>query len=207
MSSSESRKGGKLSTPEIGDKPHQPSNFHFPQREFGKTSVVKRSFQHNWFQRWPWLHYDEEQDLAFCFTSIVTYKNNPLHSIPSLENTFVSTGFSNWKDAIAKLPTQLEVFSHNIKCEGEVVLSDVLKFFRNCIPGQLELMSEVCKLVKLLLVMPATNAESERSFSADRRIKTYLRSTMSQQQLNHLMLLHVHKSHTDHLNLVDVIVF
>ena len=44
MSSSESRKGGKLSTPEIGDKPHQPSNFHFPQHEFGKTSVVKRSF-------------------------------------------------------------------------------------------------------------------------------------------------------------------
>ena len=95
-------------------------------------------------------------------------------------------------------------FSHNFKCEGEVVLSDVLKFFCNCIPGQLELLSEVCKLVKLLLVMPATNAESERSFSAIQRIKTYLQSTMSQQQLNHLMLLHVHKSHTDHLNLVDV---
>ena len=102
MDSSESHKGGKLSIPEIVDKPHQPSNFHFPQREFGKTSVVKRSFQHNWFQRWPWLHYDEEQDLAFCFTCIVAYKNNHLHSIPSLEKTFVSTGFSNWKDAIAK---------------------------------------------------------------------------------------------------------
>ena len=174
MSSSESRKGGKLSTPEIGDKPHQPFNFHFPQREFGKTSVVKCSFQHNWFQRWPWLHYGEEQDLAFCFTCIVTYKNNPLHSIPSLKKTFVSTGFSNWKDAIVNLPTQLEVFSNNFKCEGEVVLSDVLKYFRNCIPGQLELMSEVCNLVKLLLVMPATNAKSERSFSAIRRIKTFL---------------------------------
>ena len=57
----------------------------------------------------------------------------------------------------------------------------------------------------LLLVMPATNAGSERSFSAVRRIKTYLRSTMTQQRLtDHLMLLHVHKSHTDSLNLVDV---
>ena len=65
-------------------------------------------------------------------------------------------------------------------------------------------MSQVSKLVKLLLVMPATNAGSERSFSAVRRIKTYLRSTMSQQRLNHLMLLHVHKSETDALNLVDV---
>ena len=53
-------------------------------------------------------------------------------------------------------------------------------------------------------MMPATNAESERSFSAVRRIKTYLRSTMSQQRLNHLMLFHVHKNRTDGLNLVDV---
>ena len=44
--------------------------------------------------------YDDEQDLVFCFTCIVAYKNNHLHSIPSLEKTFVSTGFS--KDAIAK---------------------------------------------------------------------------------------------------------
>ena len=65
-------------------------------------------------------------------------------------------------------------------------------------------MSQVSKLVNLLLVMPATNAESERSFSAVRRIKTYLRSTMSQQRLNHLMLLHVHKSYTDDLSLVDI---
>ena len=59
-------------------------------------------------------------------------------------------------------------------------------------------------MVSLLLVMPATNAESERSFSAVRRIKSYLRSTMSQQRLDHLMVLHVHSDHTDKLNLVDV---
>ena len=53
-------------------------------------------------------------------------------------------------------------------------------------------------------MMPATNAGSERSFSAVRRIKSYLRSTMSQQRLNHLMLLHVHKDRTDGLDLVDV---
>ena len=41
------------------------------------------------------------------------------------------------------------------------------------------------KLVRLMLVMPATIADSDRSFSAVRRIKTYLRSMMSQQRLNH----------------------
>ena len=54
-------------------------------------------------------------------------------------------------------------------------------------------MSEVMKLIKLILMMPATNAVSERSASALRRVKTYLRTTMHQDHFNHLMILHVHK--------------
>ena len=34
-----------------------------------------------------------------------------------------------------------------------------------------------------------------------RRIKTYLRSTMSQERLNHIMILHIHKELTDTLDL------
>ena len=37
----------------------------------------------------------------------------------------------------------------------------------------------VCWAFQLLLIMPATNSTSERSFSAMRRIKNYLRSTMT----------------------------
>ena len=43
-----------------------------------------------------------------------------------------------------------------------------------------------------------------RSFSAMRRIKSYLRSTMSQGRLNYIMVLSVHKDLTDKMNLVDV---
>ena len=42
------------------------------------------------------------------------------------------------------------------------------------------LLSEVVKLMKLVLVMPVTNVTSERSFSALKRVKTYLRSSMTQ---------------------------
>ena len=52
--------------------------------------------------------------------------------------------------------------------------------------------------------MPATNAVSERSFSSLRRVKNYLRATMSQTRLNSLMVLHVHKSLTDSLSLIDI---
>ena len=67
-----------------------------------------------------------------------------------------------------------------------------------------KLLSEISTLGKLLLVMPATNAVSERSFSALKRVKTYLRSTTGDHRLNHLMMLHVHKDKTDALTLVGV---
>ena len=46
------------------------------------------------------------------------------------------------------------------------------------------LLSEVIIIAKLMIVMPATNAVSERSFSTLKRTKTYLRSTMLQERLN-----------------------
>jgi hypothetical protein len=56
-----------------------------------------------------------------------------------------------------------------------------------------ELLSEIVKILHLILVMPDINATSKRSFSVDRRMKTCLRSTMNQSRLNHLMALAVHK--------------
>ena len=65
-------------------------------------------------------------------------------------------------------------------------------------------MSEVCSLVSHISVMPATNAVSERSFSSLRRVKNYLRSTITENHLNSVMLLHIHKEKTDSLSLIDV---
>ena len=64
--------------------------------------------------------------------------------------------------------------------------------------------SGVWSILQLLLVLPATNATSERSYSALRRVKTYLRSTMTQERLNNLMVLHVHKDEVDRLELERV---
>ena len=43
------------------------------------------------------------------------------------------------------------------------------------------------------MVLPATSATAERSFSALRRLKTWMRSTMSQGRLNGVAILHVHR--------------
>ena len=57
-------------------------------------------------------------------------------------------------------------------------------------------------LVELILVMPTTNASSERSYSGLRRIKNHLTSTMTQKRMNNLMLIvSVYKEDADNLNL------
>ena len=79
----------------------------------------------------------------------------------------------------------------------------MVKLFKS-LSSQIELMSQVCKTFKLLLAMPATNAFSERSFSALRRVKSNLRSTMTQQRLNHVMVLHIHKNLTDKRDIISL---
>ena len=68
--------------------------------------------------------------------------------------------------------------------------------------AQGEIISEVIQLKKLILLIPAANASSERAASAARRIETCLRSTASQQRLNHYMILHISKELTDSLSLL-----
>ena len=60
------------------------------------------------------------------------------------------------------------------------------------------------KLLKLLLVVPATSATAERSFSTMKRIKSYLRSTMGQERLNDLCLLSVYKAEVEALDVDEL---
>ena len=55
---------------------------------------------------------------------------------------------------------------------------DIRGYFKCLSHAQRQLLGQVCRALQLILVMPATNATSERSFSALRRVKSYLRSTM-----------------------------
>ena len=107
------------------------------------------------------------------------------------------------------LQFQLLTFRINFQATFEgnlttVTIFDVLEYFRALSISQRALLSQVCKVLQQVVVMPSTNAMSERSFSTLRRVKTYLRSTMGQERLNHLMVLNVHKDFTDSINTVDI---
>ena len=69
--------------------------------------------------------------------------------------------------------------------------------------GHKSFFSEVCRFAYLILFMSATNAVSERNFSAMRRLKTDPRSTMSQSKHNHVMLLSINREKVDKLDIAD----
>ena len=87
--------------------------------------------------------------------------------------------------------------------EPIIEAKELVKFLQGLTAAQRRLILQVVILGKLLFVMPAKNAVSERSFSALKRVKTYLRATTKEKRLNHSMILHVHKDRTDKIDLVD----
>ena len=99
------------------DTPHQPTTFSFLKREFGKTAVVKRSFQSSWFKKWKWLHYDESKDVVYCFTCMKAKKEGKLNWSANADQAFITHGFYNWKDAVVKYAQH-----ETSKCHKEAVL-------------------------------------------------------------------------------------
>lgn len=108
---------------------------------------------------------------------------------------------------LVQLRTFAVHFQHQIERQqlSKVSIFDLKTYFLSLSKSQVSLMEQVAKLMQLILIMPATNSTAERSFSALRRVKSYLRSTMLQERLNYLMLLHVHKDQTDKLCLKTTI--
>ena len=102
------------------------------------------------------------------------------------------------------LGIQLQTFRSPFFSGSQPTLPDIIDVLHKLPAGKRELLTEVVKLAKLILVTPATNAVSERSFSTLRCLITYLRTTMIQDCINHLMTPHIHKRPCDDLSLVEV---
>jgi len=51
---------------------HHPSSFR--NESFGYAKPVYRTVQPAWFQKWPWLHYDQVGDRMFCYTCVQAYQ-------------------------------------------------------------------------------------------------------------------------------------
>ena len=95
---------------------------------------------------------------------------------------------------VGDLKAQLQMFRRRrtVNTVAQAVVE-----MRNMLPEVQAEFPQVTTLLKLLLVSPASSAEAERSFSALRRLKTWLRSTMTDTRLNAVSVCHVHQQKLD----------
>ena len=60
-----------------------------------------------------------------------------------------------------------------------------------------DIFPEFSKVAHILAVIPATSCSAERSFSALRRMKTYLRSPMGQQRVSNIALINTERAYAN----------
>lgn len=106
---------------------------------------------------------------------------------------------------MGRLEIQLDMLGDTCRARSLTIRSmhDLKDFFTSEM-GLKGLFSEVVKAIKVFYTLPVTTCRAERSFSALRRLKTYLRSTMTAPRLTHLAILYTHKGHTDRIDLKKV---
>lgn len=115
-------------------------------------------------------------------------------------NASMHKGNIQWRSLFGSFPNSNS--SVRKLTEGAVSIPDLVSKLKTYTVPQLNAISKLVKILKLILISPATNAVSERAFSATSRLKNDLRSTMSQSRLNHIAILSqfCHSDSTKNLN-------
>ena len=115
---------------------------------------------------------------------------------------------------IGRLVTQMSLFSDYLKCLNEKHNQQVKEITKISTIRSLLILedgivsramfSEICKLLHIYLTCPVSSATAERTFSTLRRLKTYLRASMTQKRLNNLLIAATHKERTDAINITEL---
>lgn len=99
--------------------------------------------------------------------------------------------FFNKPEELAAQNIKLELESWHIKLEEKNHSeSTAIELIELCDP---DIYPYLHTLFRMFITLPISNASSERSFSCLRRLKTWLRSTMGEDRLVGLALLHIHR--------------
>ncbi len=113
-------------------------------------------------------------------------KDFPVQTVKQVQNYYSMIDGS-------KLSKELETFYSHAEIHTYKDLSELLKLFSRL--NLIDTFKETTKLARILVTMGVTTSEAERCFSCLKRIKTFLRNTMSQERLNSLCMLSIEKSY------------
>lgn len=92
---------------------------------------------------------------------------------------------------------------HHMGIKRVTSVRTVCDLFNTCSFAK-TMLGEVDRLLHIYLTIPFSSATAERTFSTLRRLKSYLRSTTTQKRLNHVILLHTHKTNVLEMDLCRI---
>lgn len=204
---------------ELTEGPVLPRQRHIPRRVDDGAPNHHFQFPEEFFR----LQYFEVLDL---FVNEITQRfNQPAFSVlHEMERMIIDSCndkthavSSNFEGLYAyyfipKLKSQLSLLSDVLKTgsidykvgiKRVTTVSTVCQLFETC-KFPKTMLKKVHKVIQLYLTIPLSSATAERAFSKLRRLKSYLRSTMTQKRLNHVIPLNTHKEQLDEICIHDI---
>ena len=115
------------------------------------------------------------------------------------ENLSFVTEFYGDEFNVQQLESQLTTFKtlYSEKTSEQPSITSMRNVLQSLSCAQRSMVDMICQGFRILLVMPVLL----KVFSALRRIKSYLRNSMTQARLNHVLFLHCHQDQTNSLDL------
>ena len=105
--------------------------------------------------------------------------------------------FYNIDGEILEAEQKMYASFRRVRGLGYMTVSEILETMHE--NDLFDIFLEFSKVVHVLAVIPATSCSAERSFSASRRLKTYLRSTMGQQRVSNIALINIERAYANYV--------
>ena len=135
----------------------------------------------------------------FCNSLDMWWTSVGLSNIFHANDVIKPLVFQLAKSNSAPIESVLSEQTATVHTENHQCLFSILKHLQNVFLAmkhphwmKFRRITEVEKLAKLVLVNIPSSCESERSFSGLRRLKSWLRSTMTAERLNSCAVMHIH---------------
>ena len=77
---------------------HPPKGLHLPKRKFGSKGE-ECLFRAEWCEKFPWLHYDVQKDIAVCHMCMRAELEKKFLASTKRDAAFIMKGFTYWKEA------------------------------------------------------------------------------------------------------------
>ena len=115
-----------------------------------------------------------------------------------IQDTMISSVYTFYKNDISSvedLQFEIQMLKRVVKSEKLTVssITSFISMYKSLAKEVRDMLPSVTRLVTILLVVEVSGASAEQSFSVLRRLKTWLKSTMTQSRLTQLSILAIEK--------------